>query len=296
MHNVKVTSLLKNLPEEPGIYIMKSGEKEIIYVGKSKNLRSRVNSYFERTTDLTSAKRSMVKQIEDIEIITTLTEIEALILETNLIKKHRPKYNILMKDDKNLSYIVISNGPVEEVYRTRVKPTSGTYFGPFTSSASIHTTLRTLKKIFQIRACRMKFGTAGGKTIITAKSGKTPPCMDYYIGLCPAPCLLETNTLQVHKENVDRLKKFLRGQMSEVVNMLKTQMQERASRQEFEEAGKIKFQIEAISVLAERQIARDAITGSYDAIVLIAKYDTNWVGVTEVRNSEIQGMFHYELK
>jgi excinuclease ABC subunit C len=106
----------------------------------------------------------MVEQIASISIVTTQTEIEALVLETNLIKKHRPKYNILMKDDKNLSYIVIGNGPVEEVYRTRQKPSSGTYFGPFTSGANINLTLRALKKIFKIRACRMKFSTTRDST------------------------------------------------------------------------------------------------------------------------------------
>ncbi len=275
---------------------MKNAGGEIIYVGKSKNLKSRVNSYFARIEDLTVAKRSMVGQIDDIQIITTQTEIEALVLETNLIKKHRPKYNILMKDDKNLSYIVVSDGPVQEVFRTRVKPTKGTFFGPFTSGASIHITLRALKKIFKIRACRMKFGTAEGRTIITAKAGKTPPCMDYYIGLCPAPCLLTDSSISEHAGSVESLKKFLRGQMSEVVNNLKAQMAERAQKLEFEEAGKIKSQLEAISVLAERQIARDAVAGSYDAITLLSKYEKFWIGLTIVREGEIQGVFHYELE
>jgi excinuclease ABC subunit C len=159
MSRLELIARIKKFPEESGIYMMRDDAGAIIYVGKSKNLKSRVGSYFARTEDLNAAKQSMVEQIASISIVTTQTEIEALVLETNLIKKHRPKYNILMKDDKNLSYIVIGNGPVEEVYRTRQKPSSGTYFGPFTSGANINLTLRALKKIFKIRACRMKFAT-----------------------------------------------------------------------------------------------------------------------------------------
>ena len=187
-----------------------------------------------------------------------------------------------------------------EVYRTRQKPLAGTYFGPFTSGANITLTLRALKKIFKIRACRMKFANSNTESdsgvIITSKAGKTPPCIDYYIGLCPAPCLLTEESLTTHHNNVDGLKKFLRGQMSEVVTHLREQMMERASHQEFEEAGKIKSQLEAISVLAERQIARDAVRGSYDVISLLYKYDRFWVGLTEIRDSEIQGVFQYELE
>jgi excinuclease ABC subunit C len=306
MSRIELIARIKKFPEESGIYMMRDDVGAIIYIGKSKNLKSRVGSYFARTEDLNAAKQSMVEQIASISIVTTQTEIEALVLETNLIKKHRPKYNILMKDDKNLSYIVIGNGPVEEVYRTRQKPSSGTYFGPFTSGANINLTLRALKKIFKIRACRMKFATTRDSTqgiswetaqvIITSKAGKTPPCMDYYIGLCPAPCLLTPSTLDEHHGNVDGLKKFLRGQMSEVVTHLREQMMQRAGRQEFEEAQKIKTQLEAISVLAERQIARDAVRGSYDVISLLNKYERFWVGVTEIRDSEIQGIFQYELE
>jgi excinuclease ABC subunit C len=307
MSQVDLIARIKKFPQEPGIYMMRDASDVIIYVGKSKNLKSRVGSYFARTEDLNAAKQSMVEQVATISIVTTQTEIEALVLETNLIKKHRPKYNILMKDDKNLSYIVVGGGPVGEVYRTRQKPSNGTYFGPFTSGANINLTLRALKKIFKVRACRMKFATVkdpstedtsweNTQVIITSKAGKTPPCMDYYIGLCPAPCLLTAETLDEHSGNVDGLKKFLRGQMSEVVTHLREQMMERAGRQEFEEAGKIKSQLEAISVLAERQIARDAVRGSYDVISLLDKYDRFWVGVTEIRDSEIQGVFQYELE
>ncbi len=232
---------------------------KILYVGKSVHLKNRVSSYFNGTSKLNAAKSQMVGQVESIEWIETSTEIEALVLETNLIKKYRPKYNILMKDDKNLTYIAIGGGPIPEVYRTRQKP-EGTFFGPYTSGTNVSHTLRTLRRIFKIRACRMRFGVNEQKQpVILAKAGKVPPCMDYYIGLCPAPCLLEQDKIQAHSQNVEALKKFLRGQMGEVLTELRETMMKRAKDQQFEEAQKIKEQIEAIGMLGQKQIARDAV-------------------------------------
>lgn len=120
--------ILANLPSRPGVYIMKNTSGTILYVGKSVNLKSRVHSYFNGHGSLNAAKSQMVTQVADIEWLETGSDVEALVLETNLIKKHRPKYNVLMKDDKNLSYIVFNDGPVSEVYKSRQKSVKGTYF------------------------------------------------------------------------------------------------------------------------------------------------------------------------
>ncbi len=293
----QIESTLKLLPPRPGVYQMLGDAGHILYVGKSIHLKNRVNSYFNGTSKLNAAKAQMVGQIRDIEWIETASEIEALVLETNLIKKYRPKYNILMKDDKNLSYVVIGNGPVSEVYRTRQKPERGTFFGPYTSGTNITQTVRTLRRIFKIRACRMRFGNdENGRPIILAKAGKVPPCMDYYIGLCPAPCLLETPKIKEHTNNIESLKKFMRGQMGEVVAEMREKMMQRAKNQEFEEAQKIKEQIEAIGILGQKQVARDAVRGSYDSIVLLEKYNRFFVGLTTVRGGEIQGVSHTKLE
>lgn len=126
--NERIAKILKLLPSRPGVYQMFDAENTILYVGKSIHLKNRVSSYFNGTGKLNAAKAQMVRQVQNIEWIETSTEIEALVLETNLIKKYRPKYNILMKDDKNLSYVVISDSPIEEVFRTRQKPERGTFF------------------------------------------------------------------------------------------------------------------------------------------------------------------------
>lgn len=149
------------------------------------NLKSRVSSYFRDAGSLNLAKKQMVVKIEDIEIILCQTEVEALVLETNLIKHLTPKYNILMKDDKNLAYIKITKNPIPEIFRTRQKiKDSATYFGPYTQGSNVYESIRELKRIFKVRNCKMKFAEKSSQSkevIITDKAGKIPPCMDYYI-------------------------------------------------------------------------------------------------------------------
>lgn len=136
---------------------MKDDAGKVMYVGKAKNLHNRVRSYFDRTGDLTAAKKQMVAKVRDIELIICQTEVEALVLETNLIKHISPKYNILMKDDKNLAYLKFTNSPVPELIKTRQRVRDGgMYFGPFVSG--VEQSVRALRKIFKIRNCRMKFG------------------------------------------------------------------------------------------------------------------------------------------
>lgn len=239
---------------------MKDATGGVMYVGKAKNLHSRVHSYFREGQDLTMAKRKMVSQIADIEIILCATEVEALTLETNLIKHLSPKYNILMKDDKNLSYIKITKNPVPEAIRTRQKLNDGArYFGPYTQGASISVSLKNLRRIFKIRDCKMRFADINGKIEIIDRAGRGVPCMDYYIGNCPAPCLLKAENIEKHAENIQHFEKFLQGDMTAILDDLKAKMMHFAKNLEFEKAGKIKDEIVAIEMLSQKQIARDAI-------------------------------------
>lgn len=149
-----IRQILKYLPKSPGVYQMKDKNGKVIYVGKAINLHSRVGSYFRDNTSLSVAKRGMVKQITDIETILCQTGVEALVLETNLIKHLSPKYNILMKDDKDLAYIKITNSIVPEVIKTRQRINDGAkYYGPYTVGANITGSLKLLRRIFRIRAC-----------------------------------------------------------------------------------------------------------------------------------------------
>lgn len=290
-----VRTILSQLPSGPGVYQMYLSGK-VIYVGKAKNLKRRVTSYFQTTTKHTAAKAQMVRLIDHIEIIETTSELEALILETNLIKSIRPKYNILMKDDKNLSYIAIRGGPIEEVYRTRHKTVSGELYGPFISWARVSQTLAALKRVFQIRSCRMQFAQRSDRIEIMDKAGKSIPCLDYYIGLCPAPCTLESSKVEAHRVNVARLRRFLNGAKEEILAELESKMLAHAERREYESAKKIKDTIDAINVIqSSNQIVRDVIPGRYDVCVIGERAGMICVSRLEIRDSQVIGLSHHEV-
>jgi excinuclease ABC subunit C len=330
---------LQNLPKTPWVYQMKDAKGGVMYVGKAKNLKNRVGSYFREqkslfgsqtplnppltggSTPLSPAKRQMVAKICDIEIITCQTEVEALVLETNLIKHLTPKYNILMKDDKNLAYIKITNAPVPEIIKTRQKIRDGAiYFGPYVSA--VEQCVRALRRIFRIRNCRMKFaqnrpvsvlsswGTKDllgnradssyrqndkSSIVVTDKAWKTIPCMDYYIWLCPAPCLLKAENLDQHSDHIAGAQRFLSGESAQVFATLTESMQSKAKNLEFEEAQEIKETIEALRWLHERQTVRDIIDGDVDIYIKYEKYDKVYMGITQIRSSQIVGVFRYEV-
>lgn len=273
---------------------MKDDSGGVMYVGKAKNLRNRVRSYFDHTSELTAAKKQMVTKIRDIELITCQTEVEALVLETNLIKHLTPKYNILMKDDKNLAYLKFTNSPVPELIKTRQRiRDGGVYFGPFV--AGVEQCVRALRKIFRIRNCRMKFAHIWQKLTITDRAGKNIPCMDYYIWLCPAPCLLSPDNLDQHQDNIKQAYNFLSGDTTQVFVELTDQMQKKARNLEFEDAQEIKTTIEALKWLYEKQKVRDIIEWDVDICLMYEKYDKTYIGYTQIRMNQIVWVFRYEV-
>ena len=289
--------ILSNLPKSPWVYQMKDSGGGVMYVWKAKNLKSRVNSYFVKTNDLSVAKRQMVGKIVDIEILTCKTEVEALVLETNLIKHLTPKYNILMKDDKNLAYIKVSNSPIPELIKTRQKiRDGGIYFGPYVSA--VEQSIRALRRIFHIRNCRMKFAQnkQDNITIITDKAGKTIPCMDYYIGICPAPCMLDEAKIAKYTQNMNQAKAFLSGESSSVFADLENEMREKAKNQEFEKAQEIKMTIEALCGLHERQKVRDIVDWDLDICIQYEKYEKTYIALTRVRLGQIVWVFRHEVR
>lgn len=239
----------------------------------------------------------MVSQIVDIEILLCQSEVEALTLETNLIKHLVPKYNILMKDDKNLSYIKITNTVIPEVYRTRLKLSDwARYFGPYTSGSNISMSLKNLRRIFKIRDCKMRFAKNKNWEIeITDRAGRSVPCMDYYINLCPAPCVLKEKNIAEHRDNILELENFLKWNVQEVLQSLKQKMSEYAKKLEFENAAKVKASIDAIAVLIEKQVARDAISGDHDICILYEKYEQSYIGLTKIRDGKIIGVLRFEV-
>ena len=224
------------LPEHPGCYLFKDATGEIIYVGKAKNLRKRVKSYFQKN-DLDPKTIAMVQRINSLDFIVTDNEVEALILENNLIKKNRPKYNIDLKDSKRYAYIELTDEKFPRLLVARRRDGTGRFFGPFVSAAARDYILSTLKKTFQIRTC---------------KRMPKKPCLRHQINLCQAPCIGKIE----HAEYCERIKAvelILKGRIDELVKSKKHEIAEASAELDFERALKLRNQIEAIEWLKEKQ-------------------------------------------
>ncbi|MEK6546547.1 MAG: GIY-YIG nuclease family protein, partial [Nitrospinota bacterium] len=218
---MELKEILQKLPVKPGVYILKDSNEHILYIGKANNLRSRVRSYFQNSASLSPRIKSMVSLVVDVDYVVTENEVEALILESNLVKKHKPKYNVILRDDKHYPYLKLAT---EEMYPylsivRRVKKDKGIYFGPYVSPKSLRKTLKLIHGIFKLRQSR---DPLDGRP-------KRRPCLNYQMGRCLAPC-----AGYVKKEDYSRIVKdvilFLKGMDSELLDNLKEKM-EKASRE-----------------------------------------------------------------
>ncbi len=292
-HLVKVIS---SLPKTPWVYQMKNESWEIIYVGKSINLKSRVSSYFQKSSDLTLAKRQMVDIIADIETISCENEMESLILETNLIKYHKPKYNILMKDDKNLVYIKVNQkSVVSTVSYTRVKKNDGAfYFGPYTGGMQITKNLPILKKMFQICSKIPRFTGTKEAPILVEKNPS--PCLDYYFGKCSGICTGDISALKIHEQNIAKFIDCMRWNTAKILSDLQEEMNIYAKKLEFEHANEVKSQIEFIQNLQSRQSVRDVVDGQSDAIAWQEKNGTLYIVVVVLRSGQVVSVLRHFTK
>ncbi|MDD3793936.1 MAG: excinuclease ABC subunit UvrC [Candidatus Gracilibacteria bacterium] len=292
-----IEKILKNLPKSPGIYQFFNEAGIIIYIGKSVNLFSRVNSYFNGKSKLNFAKQKMVEQISDIKTILTNNETESLILETTLIKKYEPKYNILMKDGKNHTYIKITDEYIPQVIKTRQKGKTGTYFGPYTSTNYVNNILKLSRKIFGYRSCDLQFKKEIDGNLSINNIGNTKiPCMDYYIKRCSGPCLKENDKIITYNEKIEQIKYFLKGNTSKIKQEIENEMKQKASELKFEEAAKLKLDLESIRTLEENQIVRDGISGDYNIINFIEKFEKFFIGMIEIKSGKITGFYNFEIK
>ncbi len=276
---------LEALPARPGCYLFKNAEAAIIYVGKAVNLRSRVRSYFHETVD--SAKtRELVKNIADLEYIIVGSELEALILEMTLIKKHRPKYNVRLKDDKRYPYIKIhAADPFPKVTITRQMVQDGSrYFGPYTSVWAVHQTLDVLRKIFPYLTC---------DRVITGQDPRA--CLYYDIKLCLGPCIGAVNRDE-YRAMIDDLSRFLRGHTDPVVARLRANMQAASDNLQFEKAAAIRDQLVAIERVVEKQKVITAEQMDSD-VIAFARDDRNaCVQVFFVRAGKLIGREYFVLE
>lgn len=257
--NEKIQSVLNSLPHKPGIYIMKDGQGTILYVGKAISLYNRVRSYFQESTGLSPKNRSMVAKVEDIEFVVVKNEVEALVLESNYIKEYRPRYNVLMRDDKSYPYIKVSlTEDFPRVYRVRSFHRDGNrYFGPYTNSGAVDATLDLLNKLFAFRTCRYDASTwappTQGEPPAGWKQKLLPrPCTQYYIHRCIAPCVAYA-TREEYDAVIKQVILFLEGKHDEVVKSLQEKMQAAAENLNFEEAARIRDRIQAVERVLEKQ-------------------------------------------
>ncbi|WP_298531409.1 excinuclease ABC subunit UvrC [uncultured Algibacter sp.] len=230
---------LKTLPNQPGVYQYYDKEGTIIYVGKAKNLKKRVSSYFTKTHDY-GKTRVLVKKIADIKHIVVDTETDALLLENNLIKKYQPRYNVLLKDDKSYPWICIKNERFPRVFSTRrVFKDGSEYFGPYTSGKTVHTLLDLIKGLYSLRTCN--YDLAQEKI----EAGKYKVCLEYHLGNCKGPCE-GYETIEEYNENIKAIKEILKGNFKDSLSQFKTQMKAFAENMQFEEAQKIKEKVEVL--------------------------------------------------
>jgi excinuclease ABC subunit C len=272
---------LTHLPDKPGVYLMKDEHGRIIYVGKAVNLKNRVRSYFQSSRNHSPKVRSMVARIVDLEYIITGSEMEALILECNLIKKHRPKYNISLRDDKSFPYIKVTlNEEYPRVHVTRkVLKDGARYFGPYTSAGAVHETIRLLKRLFPLRSCRQ----------LDARR----PCLQHHIKRCLAPCTGKVDKTD-YAEMIKAVALFLEGRSDDVAKNLKRRMESAAENLEFELAAKLRDQLAAVEKVIEKQ---NIVTGSgdHDVIGMARSALGTCVQVFFVRSGKMVGRDHFLL-
>lgn len=292
----EIQDLLKNIPKLPWVYQFFDESWKIIYIWKSVKLHSRVNSYFNWTWKLNFAKKKMVDQICDIQTVVTNTAIESLLLETNLIKKHKPKYNILMKDDKNHTYLKITDEIFPKVVKSRIKTKSWIYFWPYISTNYVNNIIKITKKIFWHRSCNIVFeNQKNWLTSIKSANWAKIPCIDYYIKRCSWPCLLKHENMQNYDENIEKIKDFLSWNFENIIKEMSEKMKIYASNLEFEKAKETKENIESIAILKQNQIITWLAWNDFDVINYLEKYESFYISKIEIRDSKITWIYNYEI-
>ncbi|MCR5099239.1 MAG: excinuclease ABC subunit UvrC [Lachnospiraceae bacterium] len=276
---------LKKLPDQPGVYIMHDERDAIIYVGKALSLTKRVHQYFQPSHDEGLKKKQMVAHISRFEYIVTDSELEALVLENNLIKEHRPKYNTMLRDDKTYPYICVTL--TEEyprvVFSRRIKKDSNKYFGPFTSAGAVRDTIDLVNKIYHLRTCNKKF---------PRDFGKDRPCLNYHMDQCPGVCTGQVDA-ESYGESVREAMKFLDGDYKPVVKMLREKMEACSKEMEFERAATFRDLIESVMDCVEKQKITSYDGEDKDIVAAATDGEDAVVQVFFIRGGRMIGREHY---
>ena len=288
---------LKKLPAKPGVYIMHDEDDNIIYVGKAVILKNRVRSYFRESTNKTLKIRTMVNKIAWFEYVVTDSELEALVLENNLIKENQPKYNTLLKDDKTYPYIKVTTGEdYPRILLTRkVRKDNAKYYGPYTSAGSVRDTIELLCKIYKIRTCSNKYDSDiyDNGASIEEKIGNA--CLYYHIHQCMAPCLGAVSR-EEYRKSIQGALDFLNGNYRPLINELTERMNAQAEALEFEEAAATRDLLESVRNVAQKQKITDTGGEDKDIVAMAREGDSVIIQVFFVRDGKIIGREHYYMK
>lgn len=287
---------LKRLPNSPGVYLMRGKQGEILYIGKANMLADRVRSYFQKGTDLTGKNRLLVESVEDLETIVTGSELEALLLENNLIKRHRPRFNVVLRDDKNYPYLRL---PIKEAFPRftivrKVQNDGALYYGPYVPAGALRETLRVIRKVFPLATCEIEIDGQAERA-----------CIEFEIKRCMAPCIGNQSSREYH-EIVQQTRMFLEGRDSELLDDYRSRMAAAAAREDFEEAARIRDRIFKIERTLERQRVTQTEVVDQDVVglarigagadvqmlfvrggLLVGRKDFHWGQVLETSDTEL---------
>ena len=278
---------LKKLPAQPGVYLMHDAKDEIIYVGKAISLKNRVRQYFQSSRNKTAKIEQMVSRIARFEYIITDSELEALVLECNLIKEHRPRYNTMLKDDKAYPYIMVtvSEAFPRILFARTMKKDKNKYFGPYTSAGAVKDTIDLIHKLYQIRTCNRN---------LPRDVGKERPCLNYHIKQCAAPCQ-GFITKEQYDSSISQALDFLNGRYEGILKMLEEKMQKSSERMDFEKAIEYRELLSSVKKVAQKQKITSGNMGDRD-IIAMAKDETDAVvQVFFVREGKLIGRDHFHV-
>ncbi len=277
----QIKDIVNTTPIDPGVYFFKNNKNDIIYIGKAKNIRNRVRSYFQKNKYQTPKNISMIKRIVDIEWIVVRNEVEALLTEANLIKKHQPFYNVNLKDDKSFPFIRITNEPYPRVFITRDIIKDGSrYFGPYTDVIYLRRTLKAIRRVFPVRSCDFFIDDN------VIKESKISLCLDYHIKKCEGPCEGLVSS-QKYNEMINNIISFLHGKTKKSEDYISKQMKTASKDFRYEDAGMFRDQLHAIREFTDKQTKINADFENRDIIALSKQDDFGIVVIVRIRNGRI---------
>ena len=282
-------SIVNNLPDAPGCYQYLNDEGNIIYVGKAKNLKRRVSSYFNKEQQ-TMKTRLFVSKIADIKYIVVNSETDALLLENNLIKKHKPRYNVLLKDDKTYPSICITGEYFPRIFKTRkIVPSIGRYYGPYSNTGALNTLLQLIKEMYPLRTCRLNL------TPETVRSGKFTPCLEYQIKNCCAPCIGAASHDEYTKY-IEEIREILRGDIKKLSSSIIEEMKSEAANLNFEKAQTLKERYELIEKFRTRSEVVSPIISNVDVFSIESDEKSAFINFLHITNGCINQAFTIEYK